>query len=566
MSTGTYEHDDGSSSGALRTIADHLAARADDDATALLTSECAWTWRDFVRESAIRAQMLSSLRRDESPWHIGVLMDNDPEYLFVIGGAALAGATIVGINPTRRGAQLADDVARTDCSLVIVGQSYLGLAQDLPSRVERIAASSQGYRELLRTAAESTIDDFTSYRGVNHDLLLLFTSGSTGTPKAVVCSSARLAAIGELNVRGLTRNDVSYNAMPLFHGNALMSTWAPTLCQGGTFAMRQRFSASKFLPDVIEFGATFFNYVGRSLSYVLAQPESPAEATTKLRLGFGTEASATDQSEFMRRYGCTIIESYGSSEGVCVIMRDVDTPDGALGVPRPELGLEICHEDGTLCATALFDDDGIMLNPDDAIGEIVARGGAARFEGYYNNPEAMSEKVRDGDYWSGDLAYRDTDGNFWFAGRTSDWVRVDSENFATAPLERILTRFDGVRAAAAYAVPDPRTGDTLMVALETNTHTFEPEGFARFLTQQADLGTKWTPSLVRITDALPLTATRKIDKPALRRVAWHTDDPLFEFVDGTYRLVRPEYAAARAARFAAHDRLHLLPRDPRPAA
>src|SRR5690606_38260452 len=130
---------------------------------------------------------------------------------------------------------------------------------------------------------------------------------------------------------GLTRDDVAYNAMPLFHGNALMAAWAPILAVGGTYAMRPRFSASGFAPDVRRFGATFFNYVGRALSYVLAQPEHPDEADNRLRFGFGTEASTRDREEFQRRFGCRIVESYGSSEGVCTIMRTETTPPGALG-------------------------------------------------------------------------------------------------------------------------------------------------------------------------------------------------------------------------------------------
>ncbi|MFW0796318.1 AMP-binding protein [Gordonia sp. CPCC 205515] len=541
------------------TIADHLAARAEDDAPALLIDDRSWTWREFVHECAVRAAVLRELRRP-GPWHVGVLMDNEPEYLFLIGGAALAGATIVGINPTRRGAEFIADVARTDCQLVIVGAGHRDLVPDLG--VDHLLAEGDEYTAAVAEHRPAALTDFTAYRGVNHLLLLLFTSGSTGAPKAVICSSRRLAAIGELNVRGLDHDDVAYNAMPLFHGNALMSAWAPILVYGGTFALRARFSASGFLPDVQRFGATFFNYVGRSLSYILAQPERPEEGQTQLRLGFGTEASATDRTEFTRRYRCQIIESYGSSEGVCVILRDDSTPPGALGIPRPEMGLDIVDDDGTPCPPAQFDDSGQMTNAAEAIGEIVARDGAARFEGYYNNPDATADKIRDGDYWSGDLAYRDADGVFWFAGRTSDWIRVDSENFATAPLERIIMRFNGVRSVAAYPVADPRTGDRVMAAIETDADGFDADEFADFLAAQPDLGTKWMPTLLRLTEALPHTATRKVDKPALRRTAWFGDDPVYEFVGGRYRLLTDDRVRELAVEFADHDRGHLLPPVP----
>ena len=128
--------------------------------------------------------------------------------------------------------------------------------------------------------------------------------------------------------------------------------------------------------------------------------------------------------------------------------------------------MEIVNDRGEVCPPARFDAGGALLNAEEAIGEIVSRGAAARFEGYYNNPGAGRDRLRDGDFWTGDLGYRDADGFFWYAGRTADWLRVDSENFAAASVERILLRFPGVTAAAVYAVPDPVTGDQVMAALE----------------------------------------------------------------------------------------------------
>ena len=169
-----------------------------------------------------------------------------------------------------------------------------------------------------------------------------------------------------------------------------------------------------------------------------------------------------------------------------------------------------------------------MLNAGEAIGELVGRNLGNRFEGYYNNAEAEAERTRNGWYWSGDLVYRDEDGVFYFAGRSGDWLRVDSENFAAAPIERILQRYEPVQGVAVYPVPDSRTGDQVMAALEMPGRTgFDPEGFATFLGDQPDLGTKWAPRYVRVVDALPLTGTDKLDKKPLRSQRWATDDPIW---------------------------------------
>ncbi len=143
------------------------------------------------------------------------------------------------------------------------------------------------------------------------------------------------------------------------------------------------------------------------------------------------------------------------------------------------------------------------------------------FEGYYRNEEARASKVRGGVYWSGDLAYRDDDGWFYFAGRSNDWLRVDGENFASAPVERIVLRHPEVRSAAVYAVPDDPVGDRVMVAVEVeDVGGFDIEKFDEFVAAQRDLGSKWVPRFVRIDAELPKLASMKIDKTRLRRDGW----------------------------------------------
>jgi fatty-acyl-CoA synthase len=198
-----------------------------------------------------------------------------------------------------------------------------------------------------------------------------------------------------------------------------------------------------------------------------------------------------------------------------------------------------------------------MLNAGEAIGELVGRNVVSRFEGYYNNPEADAERTRNGWYWSGDLGYRTDDGIFFFAGRSGDWLRVDAENFASAPVERILTRFPPARGAAVYAVPDERTADDqVMAAVElADGEPFDPDAFLAFLDEQEDLGSKWAPRYVRITK-LPVGATNKVDKLTLKSERWYTDDPIFWRPDprGPYQRFTADDRAALEQRFRDHGR------------
>ena len=515
----------------MATIAEYVKARvADGERVAIRFEDRTITWADYVDACATRAAYLQAALDAGAPPHIGVLFDNVPEFSMWLGAAALIGAVVVGINPTRRGAELARDITHTDCQLVVTEGRHrhlldgldLGVASDRVLDVE-----SEQYAAALAPHAgaptpEVAIDEHATY-------LLLFTSGTSGAPKACILSQGRLAAASAKLVEMLhfTPADVMYQVMPLFHSNAIITAFAPWLVSGATAAMRRRFSASGFLPDVREYGATYFNYVGKPLSYILATPEKPSDADNTLTRVFGNEAADLDIARFSERFGCPVIDGYGSTEGGANINRTPDMPKGALGVGA-EGTVIIDAETGAERPRARFDDNGHLANPDECIGEIVNKKGAAGFEGYYKNEEANAERVRDGWYWTGDLGYRDDAGYFYFAGRDFEWLRVDGENFAAAPVERILARHPDIVLAAVYAVPDEEVGDQVMAAIELRPGAaFDPADFDEFLSEQPDLGTKWSPRYVRIAATLPMTETQKILKRVLRRERWDVSDPVW---------------------------------------
>jgi fatty-acyl-CoA synthase len=540
----------------VTTVADLLLARVEDNNVAIRFDDDAWTYAEYVAECAGRAAYLTEHLDSEREPHVGVLLDNTPEFCFWLGGAALAGATVVGINPTRRGAELARDIAHTECQFIVTESAHLpvleGADHGLP--VLDVDAHAVAAAPGRLAVSESVVDE--------RRFLLLFTSGTTAAPKAVICTQGRLARIATVMVAGfaLTPEDVCYCAMPLFHGNALMTSWAPALAAGATLALRRKFSASGFLPDVRKYGVTYFNYVGRPLAYILATPERPDDADNTLIRVFGNEASEPDMRAFERRFGCWVSEGYGSSEGGISLNRTADTPVAALG-PAPEGVVVLDPETGEECPRAEFDDDGKLLNGDVAIGELVHRTSAPAFEGYWRNGDAMSSRVRGTAYWSGDLCYIDSDGYVYFAGRGDDWIRVDGENIAAAPIERIIARHPDVLGVVAYAVPDPQSHDLVMAAIELRPDVpFDADGFARFLTEQHDLGTKAAPRVIRIIDAVPVTATMKTVRRDLRRERWRTADALWwrPERDSDYRPMTDDDVAAFEKRFARHGRAHIL--------
>ena len=509
----------------METIAELLVARAGDTNPGIVTDGQTWTWGQVVAESAARADLFDEI--GVAGRHIGVLLENVAEFVFLLGAAALSGSVVVGINPTRRGEELARDIRHTDCEIVLTDttQAHLLDGLDLGAPVRVIDD-----RDWLDAVADHR--DAPPPRdlpGPDTLYVLIFTSGSTGAPKAVRMSQGRAARTVAAAAEAYGPNDVLYCAMPLFHGNALLASLFPGLASGASVVLKPKFSASTFMSDVRRHGVTSFNYVGRALSYILAQPPSPDDADNLLTFCLGSEASPRDRREFRRRFGCYVVEGYSSSEGGLVIQGFPGMPKEALG--RPAEGTDVVVLDPeTLeeCPRAKFGPERDLLNATDAIGEIVRRDGLSSFEGYYANEEASRERGRNGWFWTGDLGYRDDDGTFYFAGRTSDWIRVDGENFAAGPIEAILGRFDGVASVVVYGVPDPGMGDQVMAALELDAGaTFDPDAFTEFLAAQPDLGTKWAPRFVRVVHAIPLTATGKLDRKPLRAERWEAADEIW---------------------------------------
>ena len=411
--------------------------------------------------------------------------------------AGLAGLVPVGLNPTRRGDALARDVTRADCQLVLTDDPSV-----LPVGIDHVDVESASWGAEFGAHSGTPV----SFADVGPDdlYMLIFTSGTSGEPKAVCITNDKVAFPGRMLAErfGLGPSDTAYLSMPLFHSNAVMAGWAVAAAAGASIALRRKFSASQFIPDVRRYGATYANYVGKPLSYVLATPPRDDDTDNPLRFLYGNEGAPRDLVRFANRFDVTVVDGFGSTEGGVAIARTPDTPDGSLGPLTDEVAI-VDVDTGAPC-------------PPGKVGELVNPKGRGWFRGYYRDEEAESERMAGGVYHSGDLAYRDEAGYVYFAGRLGDWMRVDGENLGTAPIERILLRHPDVAEAAVYAIPDPAVGDQVMAALVLSASAeFDAARFEAFLAEQPDLGPKQWPKYVRVSTGLPRTVTFKVLKRQL---------------------------------------------------
>ncbi|MFD4183022.1 acyl-CoA synthetase, partial [Rhodococcus sp. NPDC058514] len=236
---------------------------------------------------------------------------------------------------------------------------------------------------------------------------------------------------------------------------------------------------------------------------------------------------------------------------------------GCPGGPPPTDYIAVVDRETRVdCVRAKLDEHGRVLNPDEAIGEMVDKGGAKRFEGYYKNEQAVADRIKHGWYWTGDLGYVDEAGFIYFAGRKGDWIRVDGENTSALMIERIVRRHPKVIATGVYAIPDPKSGDQVMAAIEVSDLTdFEPEEFASFLAAQDDLGTKSAPRFVRVSTHLPVTGSNKVLKRELQAQVWRCEEPVFRWQgrgEPDYALMSDDDKRELEAQFEASGRQRFL--------
>jgi fatty-acyl-CoA synthase len=481
------------------------------------------------------------------PFHVGVLMENYPEFVFAFLGCALSGAVVVGINTTQRGAALARDINHCDCQILVTENKFLDEVMAIKDGFHYVADNAilvnndrdedktlppgiASIEDKLAELAAQMGDAFREEPDVKVDpkdwMMVIFTSGSTGAPKGIMNSHQKLVDTAEMIVDVLqySDKDVCYAAMPLFHSNSSVLALMPALTRGGKLSMPRRFTASGFLPHVRKFGVTMFNYVGKPLAYVLSTPERPDDADNPLRFATGNGASAEHQEEFQRRFGLDqLMELFGSTEGGATTMRLPEDPRGSVGAMPPEL--KILNEKMEECPPAELDEGGKLLNYDEAVGEIINVEGVGRFEEYYKNPEATAAKTAGNMFHTGDLAYYrvlEKGGEptrfMYFVGRTDDWIRKDGENFLADPLEDMVMRFDDVFLCSVYGVPCAQGDEHVMAAIVLREgQPFDPKRFYDFLANQPDMSDKWIPDYIRLMDALPQTDTVKTLRRPLKK-------------------------------------------------
>jgi carnitine-CoA ligase len=448
---------------------------------------------------------------------VAIMMPNRPEWLYVFFAVQKLGAYVVPVNIALKGEGLSYIINHSEAKGLFVASELfdsvavirhgLGLLKhvvvdtsEAPAgfSLPKDATSLEALMAAPATEPDAAIDP-------NAIACLMYTSGTTGLPKGVVMRYRALGMFGMFS-GAYREGDILYTCLPLFHGNALFLTVMRALAGGFTVALSRRFSASRFWDEIRRHHATTFNALGAMIPILLKQPPRPNDADNPVRLVFSAATPAWAWEEFEKRFGVTIWEGYGAVDGGGFSLFNPSTaPKGSMGKAPPGVEAKVVDDNGNEVSTG-------------ETGNLVFRidnPNARRVE-YFKNSDASNAKIHGEWFQTGDMAYRDAEGNFYFADRKTDSMRRRGENISSYEVEKIVNQHPAVLESAAFGVPSELGEDDVMIAVVTRpgAHVSSDE-LVRFCEER--MAKFMVPRYIDFRESLPKTETHRVQKAVLKK-------------------------------------------------
>ncbi|MCD1628983.1 long-chain-acyl-CoA synthetase [Marinobacter shengliensis] len=484
---------------------------------------------------------------------IAVLLDNRPELLATVVGAAKVGVACAMLNTSQKGKVLAHSINLIQPRMLVVGAELVdhaeGVRDDIQLRHTKplqyladantqntFGEAPQGYTNMALEVSQrsSTRPMLSNNVTMGDTAVYLYTSGTTGLPKAAPGSHRKfIRAYGGFGMLSLAMEpeDVLYCTLPLYHGTALLVCWGSVLAGGSAIALRRKFSASAFWDDVRKYNATTFGYVGELCRYLLNQPASAQDRNHHLTKMIGNGLRPSIWTEFKERFGIDkVAELYASSEGN-IGFSNFFNMDNTVGFSTAPYKLVKYHE-GT--RDPIRNSKGRLEEvkkgqPGLLIGEINKKWA---FEGYTQKDATEKSILRDafkkGDAWfnTGDVLKEIGCRHLQFVDRMGDTFRWKGENVSTTEVENIIDGSGMVQEAIVYGVEIPNTnGKAGMVTLVPQNPEASFDADKLFAYLQDNLPPYAIPVFVRVTHAIEKTGTFKYRKVDIQKLGYSLDRP-----------------------------------------
>jgi fatty-acyl-CoA synthase len=500
------------------------AAAAVPDAVALVegspdpASRRRWTFAELLRDAERAAHALR--HRFEPGEHVAMWAPNIPEWVIVEFGAALAGVTLVTVNPAYKPAELKYVLTQSRSVGLLMVPEFRG--NPMASALESVRGELPALREVVdltgfdaflasgdaRAGGGGALPDVSP----DHPAQIQYTSGTTGFPKGAllahraITNNARLC-MGRL---GFGSDDAWVNPMPMFHtAGCVVATLGPVQARG-RIVLAPWFDPALFFDLVEQEGGSATLLVPTMLLTCLEHPSFPERDLRNLRSV--VSGGSTVPGDLVRRVekemGVTFDIVFGQTESGPVITQTfpTDSPDDTaetLGRPLPQTEV------------AIRDVSGDAVLPVGEVGEICTRGYLV-MQGYYDMPEATAAAISaDGWLRTGDLGTMDERGYCRIAGRVKDMIIRGGENIYPREVEALLFGHPAVADVAVVGLPDERWGETVAAFVRPAAGAGVDAGeLFEFCRQH--LAAYKAPRTWVIVDQFPTTASGKIQKYVLR--------------------------------------------------
>ena len=446
---------------------------------------------------------------------VGLLLGQRPEMVIHYLALNGLGCAMVPINPDYRYEELHYQMDHSESDMAVVLSDRVADLEAVKKALPRafnvidLANFARGIPSVARPAPVQGAPDKHSYASI------LYTSGTTGRPKGcLLTNECHLMAGAYYRDHGgvLTMRegeDRFYNPSPFYHVNNLTVALTCVILTKNCLITPERFSPSRWWPEIISSGATVVHYLGIIPSMLLGLPPSPLDRAHKARFGFGAGIEPQLHAKFEERFGFPLVEIWGMTETPRVFAanfepRQIDTR--AFGRPLADY-------------EAMIVDDAGKEVPRGTMGELLVRSPGANprhgfFSGYLKNEAATEEAWQGGWFHTGDIATMGEDGMMYFVDRKKNIVRRAGENISAVEVEANILTHAAVAQVAVIAAPDELREEEVMacVVLKSGVNVTPELPQEIFAWCNEKLAYYKSPGWMIFLDSLPLTPSQRLQR------------------------------------------------------
>jgi len=437
-------------------------------------------------------------------------------YLHLLALNAL-GASIVPLNLASSDGEL----------LYFIGHSDTRLISGAAEHQKRLRALTAELEDIPVVAADhitGRIEQVRPVGGPETEVALLYTSGTTGKPKGCMLSNEYFVTVGReyLRLGGLCEvgpGERMLTPLPPNHMNALACSFMAMMLSGGCLIQLDRFHPRSWWQTVREEYASVIHYLGVMPAILLTlESRDDEDFSGQVKFGFGAGSDPRHQQIFERRFGFPLIEGWAMTEtggGALIVANAEPRHPGQRCIGRPQGNTQLRIVDEAERDVKAGED-----------GELLVRSGGDNprrgfFSGYYKDAAATEAGWRNGWWHTGDIVRQGDDGSVFFVDRRKNIIRRSGENIAAAEVEAALLKLDAVGNCVVTAVPDELRGDEVFAFVIAASGEQANESLARQIVEGSlqSLSYFKAPAYIAFVEGLPLTASQKVSRAAVRELA-----------------------------------------------